>query len=247
MINGITLELCAGSLRDCRLAEQFPIDRIELNCALELGGLTPSFSTFLTARKESFKKIICMVRPRPAGFLYDGSEVRTMIRDAELFLENRADGIAFGFLNQNSTIDTELTGRMCSLCHSYGKEAVFHMAFDLTPDPFRAAEKLIGCGVDRILTRGQAESAAAGTPLIAQLNAFYGDQIQILPGGGISADNAPAVIRESGSRQIHFSAGSAFFDSGEYRACDPVKIGAIIDSLRIKKGTDPFGTSQFPE
>ena len=242
MIQGITLELCAGSLTDCRNAELFPIDRIELNCALELGGLTPSFSTFEIARRYSPKKIICMVRPRPAGFYYDGSEIRTMFADAERFLENRADGIAFGFLNQNNTADTDLTRQMCDLCHRYGREAVFHMAFDLTPDPFTACEKLIDCGVDRILTKGQAENAVLGLPLIAQLNALYGDRIQILPGGGISSENAADIIRQSGGRQLHFSAGSLFDDNGTYKACDPAKIRALIDSLKTKNGADPFGT-----
>ncbi len=235
MLRGIKLELCAGSLNDCYTAERFPIDRIELNCGLELDGLTPSLSTFLLARRHSTKKIICMVRPRPAGFLYNGSEIRTMFDDASLFLENGADGIVFGFLNSGGTVDRSLTADMCSLCASYGKEAVFHMAFDLTPDPFAAAETLIECGADRILTRGHAPDAEEGIPLLAQLNAFFQDQIEILPGGGINGTNAWRIAEESGSKQIHFSAKSLYRDNGEYYASDPNKINAILDTIRNQK------------
>ena len=35
MIRGITTELCAGSIRDCLLAERFPIDRIELSASCD--------------------------------------------------------------------------------------------------------------------------------------------------------------------------------------------------------------------
>ena len=36
------IELCAGSVRDCLLAQEAGLDRIELNSALALGGLTPT-------------------------------------------------------------------------------------------------------------------------------------------------------------------------------------------------------------
>ncbi|MCR5447954.1 MAG: copper homeostasis protein CutC [Solobacterium sp.] len=232
MIRGITTELCAGSIRDCLLAERFPIDRIELNCALELDGLTPSFHEFMSARRRSTKKIICMVRPRAAGFVYRAEEIRTMFDDAETFLENKADGIVFGFLNPNDTIDKALVRDMAELVHSYQKEAVFHMAFDLTPDPFEAIETLIGCGIDRVLTKGHAANAVEGIPLLANLIALYGQDIQILPGGGVSGDNVKDIIRQSGACQIHFSAKSAYDDHGTYYACDERKITAILDSLK---------------
>ena len=232
MMHGITLELCAGSLRDCELAERFPIDRIELNSALELDGLTPSLSALRLAGKRTGKKIICMVRPRPAGFVYYPEEQKTMFADAELFLQNGADGIAFGFLNPDHTVDKALTSDMCRLILQYDRQAVFHMAFDLTPDPFAACETLIACGATRVLTKGHAANALEGTPLLAQLNALYGDDIEILPGGGVSGDNASEIIKQSGSKQIHFAAKSLKQDSGGYLACDERKINAILDNLR---------------
>jgi copper homeostasis protein CutC len=45
----ITLEICTASVEDCVKAESGGADRVELNCALMLGGLTPS----LGALRES--------------------------------------------------------------------------------------------------------------------------------------------------------------------------------------------------
>lgn len=173
-----------------------------------------------------------MVRPRPAGFVYQAEEIRTMFDDAAAFLDHKADGIVFGFLNPNDTVDKALVRDMVQLVHSYRKEAVFHMAFDLTPDPFEAIEALIGCGIDRVLTKGHAANAMEGIPLLSNLIAMYGQDIQILPGGGVSGDNARDIIRQSGARQIHFSAKTAYDDHGSYFACDERKITAILDSLK---------------
>ena len=37
MFHDITVEICAGGIEDVITASRFPIDRIELNSALELG------------------------------------------------------------------------------------------------------------------------------------------------------------------------------------------------------------------
>ena len=69
MINGIQIEICCGSyddvLRACAIPE---VDRIELNCALELGGLTPSCSLMRAARKATDKKIIADIPQRTGRF-----------------------------------------------------------------------------------------------------------------------------------------------------------------------------------
>jgi copper homeostasis protein CutC len=41
----IKLEICTASAEDCVVAEQGGADRLELNSALLLGGLTPSLGT----------------------------------------------------------------------------------------------------------------------------------------------------------------------------------------------------------
>ena len=59
------IELCAGSVRDCLIAQEAGLDRIELNSALALGGLTPTVDSLELAKANGVTlPIICMVRPR---------------------------------------------------------------------------------------------------------------------------------------------------------------------------------------
>lgn len=127
----IKIEVCAGSYEDCLAAARGKADRVELNSALALGGLSPTEATLRLVKRDTDLKVICMVRPRGAGFHYTEVERKVMMAEAKSFLENGADGIAFGFLNADGTIDVEATKEMIDLIHSYNKEAVFHRAVDV--------------------------------------------------------------------------------------------------------------------
>ncbi len=226
----IQLEICAGSLTDVIHASSIPeVDRIELNSSLESGGLTPSFNTLLLSKKYSDKKIICMVRPRQAGFLYNDYEKETMLLDAKTFLENGADGIVFGSLNQDFTIDMPFTEQMVKLIHQYGKEAVFHKAFDEVIDSSIALEQLIQAGVDRILTSGSEPTTLAGAQNIKKLIQQADGRIQILPGGGVTIDNIRKIIHITGADQIHMTAKTTYEDITGYYGVDQDKIQEIVN------------------
>lgn len=199
------IEVCAGSYADCLAAEKGGATRVELNSALSVGGLTPTLATLKRVKEETSLKVICMDRPRAAGFSYDENDTVIMMDDAKVLLENGADGIAFGFLKEDGSVDVTKTKTMCDLIHSYGREAVFHRAFDVTPDPFVAMETLIQCGVDRVLTSGQKAKAMDGIDLIGELQKKYGEQVEILAGSGMNAGNAMEMIHTTGIHQVHSS------------------------------------------
>src|SRR6478609_4226754 len=94
----IKLEICTASPEDCVAAQRGGADRVELNCALMLGGLTPSLGSLREARAATQIAIIAMIRPRPGGFCYSDAEFKVMQQDAELALAEGADGIAAGIL-----------------------------------------------------------------------------------------------------------------------------------------------------
>lgn len=204
-MTNLIFEVCAGSYQDCLAAEKGGADRVELNSALSVGGLTPSLVSLVRAKRETALPIVCMVRPRAGGFCYDETEAQLMLEEAELLLEHRADGIAFGFLKPDRTVDVEKTKRMVELIHRIGGEAVFHRAFDVTPDPVKAIEALIDCGVDRLLTSGQQAKAPEGVALIAELQSKYGSQIGLLAGSGVNDGNVRKLIEKTGIRQVHSS------------------------------------------
>ena len=199
------IEICAGSYQDCITAFKAGAKRVELNSALSAGGLTPSIAALRRVKKETSLKVICMVRIRAAGFCYDSQDIELMLEDAKFLLENGADGIAFGFLNEDGTIHKTATKQMIDLIHFYHKEAVFHRAFDITKDPFQAIETLINLKCDRILTSGQKSKAMQGMELIKDLQEKYGQQIEILAGSGMNHKNIQEMKNYTKIKQVHSS------------------------------------------
>lgn len=199
------LEVCCGSLADAYSAYRGGASRIELNSALYLGGLTPNSSLVKELKENTNLKVISMVRPRGCGFCYREIEIKEMFLAARDLLESGSDGLAFGFLNSDKTIDTLNTKKMIDLIHSYNKEAVFHRAIDVCADYFKGVEELISLGVDRILTSGTKAKAADAITIIRELNLKYGDRIEIVVGSGVNAHNALEILNETGVYQIHSS------------------------------------------
>lgn len=243
-----TVEICTGSYADCMAAFHGGAERVELNSALSVGGLTASVAVLRRVKKETTLKVICMVRPRAGGFCYDEAETKIMMEEARLLLENGADGIAFGFLHADGTGHRERTLQMSELIHSFGKEAVFHRAFDVTKDPFQAMEVLLSCKIDRLLTSGQRAKAMQGAELIAQLQDRFGDRIEILAGSGVNAQNAGELLARTGIRQVHSSCKGyrldpttasehvsyAYLDDAhamEYDVVEETLVRALIDAL----------------
>lgn len=114
----LIVEACCGSADDVIEAQKAGAHRVELNSNLSLGGLTPSLGTLKAAKAETGLPIMAMVRPRESGFLYTAAEFRTALLDAEALLENGADGIVFGFLNSDGTVDA---GRCREMLRLAGK------------------------------------------------------------------------------------------------------------------------------
>ena len=214
-----TVEVCAGSYEDCLNAALGGADRVELNAALSVGGLTPGIVTLRRVKQETDMKVICMVRPRAAGFCYTEKEKTVMFEEAKLLLQNGADGLAFGFLGEDGSIDSESTKQMIDLIHERKKEAVFHRAFDVCTDAHAAMELLISLGADRVLTSGQRAKATEGKELLKKLQESYGDKIQILAGSGVNAENAAELMEYTGISQVHSSCKAYLEDKttvGEY-------------------------------
>ena len=232
MIKNITVEVCCGNVDDCIIAEKNHADRIELNSALELGGLTPSLATLILAKKKTSCPIVCMIRPRTAGFEYTEIQFQTMLKDAEILLKNGADGIVFGFLC-NHTIDKKRTKIMAELAHQYNKEAVFHKAFDNCIDLPKALEDCIDCGIDRILTSGGAvyPHIIEGAKILHDLIEQADNRIQILPGGGIRPNNIRHVLDISKATQIHMTAKQEFDDQGTYVAVSDQFLKEILNQI----------------
>ncbi len=204
----ILLEVCVDSLADALAAAEHGADRLELNAALELGGLTPTPGLVEAVQKAVTRlsrpvPLIAMLRPRAGGFCYRGDEHQVMLADRDRLLEQGVDGFAFGVLTPDGAINA---ARCRDLLRGMaGAEAVFHRAFDVVADPVRTLEQLIDLGFKRVLTSGQAASALEGAAMIARLIEQANGRIEILPGAGVRAGNVVELITRTGCDQVHGS------------------------------------------
>ena len=207
----VLLEICCGSIDDAIEAEKGGADRVELCSALFLGGLTPSLGTIQEAKRRLKIPIMVMVRPRAGGFAYSEAELTSMERDVEAAVENGADGVVFGILQSDGGIDIPRCRQIRRLIGK--RQAVFHRAFDVTPDPFEALEQLVDMGITRVLTSGQKESVPEGVELIQKLVERARGRIEILPGGGIQPWNVKEVVEKTHCLQVHMTASKTAFDN----------------------------------
>ena len=212
----ITLEVCVDSLTSAKTAAELGAQRIELNAALELGGLTPSIGLVeqvVTALQPLGCQTIAMVRPRPGGFAYSNDEVTTMQNDIDRLLDAGVDGVAMGVLDRQGEIEEQACQTLIKPVLDASKDAVFHRAIDLTPDAINAIDSLISIGFTRVLTSGGRVTALEGDATIRQMIERAAGRIVVLPGSGINASNAAQLIRETGCTQVHASLREAVEDT----------------------------------
>nr|WP_317323488.1 copper homeostasis protein CutC [uncultured Flavonifractor sp.] len=209
----VILEVCCGSADDVIQACRAGAHRVELNSDLFHGGLTPTIGELLVAKRETGMKIMTMVRPREGGFCYTDAEFATALEDAAQLLANGADGLVFGFLHQDGTLDVERTARLARLAQEAGKETVFHRAIDVVPDWRETLDALMELGITRVLTSGQESDVSLGTQTVREMIEYAAGRIQILPGAGITARNMDRIIAETGCDQIHLAAHRIQYDT----------------------------------
>ena len=198
------LEIACFSLEAAILAEEAGADRIEL-CAGPLeGGLTPSFSMIALSRNILKIPIHVMVRPREGDFLYSRREIKSMEYDIEMIKDSGVDGIVLGILNSDGSIDTQKLSKMVKIAEPMN--VTFHRAFDLSKDPVRSLNEIIGCGSRRILTSGHKPTAAEGINLIAKLIRLAEGKIVIMPGSGVNAGNIAEICGITKATELHSSA-----------------------------------------
>ncbi len=201
-MRSLKIEVCCNTAADAFAAKQAGAARVELCSALALGGLTPSIGELSAARRAGIE-IAAMVRPREGGFCYNGIEFETMRIDADALLRAGADGIVFGILYPDGTVDTARCAKMLEIIGD--KTAVFHRAIDVTPDWRAAVDALCELGFDRILTSGQRPTAIEGAATIREMMDYAAGRIGILPGSGIRLENAEALMKQTGATELHVS------------------------------------------
>ena len=190
----LLIEAAVESLDAARAAARGGAHRLELCTDLAHGGTTPDLN-LLQAQLPI--PAFVLVRPRTGDFAYTDTEHRTMLEQIARAKRAGAHGIVTGDLSLDRTRDLIAAARPLPV--------TFHRAFDVFPDPSDALERLIGLGVERVLTSGGAPTAPEGAAQIRRLVVQAKGRIGILPGGGIDATNVARLVRETGVNEVHFS------------------------------------------
>jgi copper homeostasis protein len=215
MSNSPLIEVCIDSVASAIAAEQGGAARVELCQNLFEGGTTPSMGTVYHALQRVGIKVNVIIRPRGGDFLYSDDEFAVMQHDIVGFKEMGINGVVIGLLNADGTIDIERSRQLIDLARPL--EVTYHRAFDVTADPFRSLDDLIGLGVERLLTSGQEPSVLEGVELIAELVRRADKDLIVMPGAGINAKNLPRIIRETGAKEYHLTGSAMVKSKMEFR------------------------------
>lgn len=211
----MVVEICANSAQSCIEAQRGGANRVELCAAIPEGGTTPSWGEMVVAREAIDIKMNVIIRPRAGDFLYSDIEFRSMLLDIEAARRAGADGIVFGCLCADGSIDVSRNRQLVEAAK--GMSITFHRAFDVCAEPLVALEQLIELGFDRILTSGQQANAVKGVALIADLVDKAAGRIIIMPGCGVNEGNIAQLRELTGAVEFHFSARETLSSGMEYR------------------------------
>ena len=201
MKNDIKIEICLEDCESVIRAERGGADRVEFCADLFEGGTTPSLGSFIAARRHTSIAINTMIRPRGGDFCYSNLEFESMLEDIKQFKNHGADGIVFGILNPDGTIDKERSKRVIEAARPL--PVTFHRAFDMSKDIFQSLEDLINLGVDRILTSGGEPTVMEGIMNLEKLTQLAGDRIIIMPGCGITEKNFSYLKERVKAKEYH--------------------------------------------
>ena len=198
------VEVCANGVESCLAAQEGGADRVELCAGIPEGGTTPSYGEIKVARRVlTATRLHVIIRPRGGDFLYTDLEVERMAADIAVCRDLGVDGVVFGCLKADGSIDME-KNRYLMEC-SKGMSVTCHRAFDRAADPFKALEDIIDLGFDRILTSGQQPKAIQGAELLARLNRKAAGRIILMAGSGVTEQNIRQLHEATNLKEFHFS------------------------------------------
>lgn len=229
------LEIAVTSAGGARTAHLAGADRVELCAALELGGVTPS-QGLIAAVAESTGGTLpvhVLVRPRAGGFAYSAEELRTYELELRAVAAQGVAGVVIGALDAGGAVDVAATGRLMAAAWDVdpGLCITFHRAIDQAGDVEAAVAALLGLGVQRVLTSGQASAAREGTGALRRMVDLTRGRLEIMAGGGVEIGDIGMLAAGVGVDAVHLSAKAVRTPAG----------GAVL-ALGSADGGTHFGT-----
>jgi copper homeostasis protein len=152
--------------------------------------------------------VVIMVRPRAGDFAYTYDELGQMETTMQQIAEIGGKVVTFGVVRAK-TLDTEAMGKLLAHAKHLNLEVIMHMAFDEIDPRLQtsAMEWLVEHGVYRILTHGGLlkQPIESTIPHLQTLVQNAPNALTILPGGGITHENAQFVADALNVSEVHGS------------------------------------------
>ncbi|WP_434359045.1 copper homeostasis protein CutC [Parasalinivibrio latis] len=199
----VTVEVCIDNIDSLSRAIAGGANRIELCASLVAGGLTASAGYMKQAAKLSNVPVYAIIRPRQGDFYFSDNDIEIMLADIHQAKQAGLQGVVIGALNQDATVNQSAVEEMMKTAGGMG--VTFHRAIDQCSDLYNGLDFLMSQGVERVLTSGQAVNAVEGIPVLKKMVMYCGSRLSVMPGAGVSPENAAQIIRETGAREIHLS------------------------------------------
>lgn len=174
-----------------------------------------------------------MLRPHSKiSFRFTSIDLETIVADMIDLKAAGADGFVFGALTDGRDIDTKS-------CRTVIQQAgtlpvTFHRAFDMS-SPAKQLDNislLEDCGFARLLTSGFAESAEVGLDALIEIQNYIrenGMKIKLMPGCGVTVNNAEKILLSTGCKEFHASAKSKCIENIPKLIMDTAAIVKEID------------------
>lgn len=209
------LEVIVQNKQEAKEAEKFGADRVELVSAMQEGGLTPSFGTLKQVIGSVNIPVQVMIRPHSYGFHYSVEDMQTIKADVQAVLDLGGNGIVFGALNDDNTINEQALNDVIEIAPQM--DITFHRAFDEVA-PQEAAYRLLTkykSHVKRILTSGGASDCEHGKEQLRNLVNLSKelDGPVIMPGSGLAPGNILDMHTAVGAWEYHFGKAVRIEDS----------------------------------
>lgn len=202
------LEIIVETPSEARAAEAGGATQLDLKCDFLQDGLTPSAGMIERVCQEVDIDVLVMIRPHAKTMVYSDEDVGIMCSDIQLARERGASGFILGCITEDERIDTDAVRAFSDAAEDCSLN--FHLAWELTGDPSGALETLVDLGVRSVRTTGGAGLGARAVEHIPGIRRFVeqaAGRIDILPAGGVSADNIGEIVTATGLPNAH--AGSS--------------------------------------
>ncbi len=209
--------------RDVPGAHEGGADRIFVVGDLGLDGLSVEPSVVSAVCKETDLPVRAMLRLNDT-FTTTGGELTRLVGLGEDYLAVGAEGVSFGFLTSDLTVDVEVCAHLADALGAV--PWTFHRAVDASLETALAWRQLRGLpGLDAVLSAGSPQGMATGhEELTDRAESDAGVADLLMAGGGLRGEHVPWLVR-AGVHQFQVASSvrpgaswKAHVDAGHVRA-----------------------------